>query len=160
MLLANPGLKHDISPLTGHPAFVSAAQRIAFQDTLETRKITSMQTIAGTGANHIIAQLLSDVATPKTVWLSDPSWENHTKIWTHVNPSIEQRFYPYYDTKTFTLNDEGILATLNNHAKKGDVVVLQACAHNPTGVDPSQEFWKKMAKLCHEKEIFPVFDLA
>lgn len=119
-----------------------------------------MQTIAGTGANHIIAQLLSDVATPKTVWLSDPSWENHTKIWNHVNSGIEQRFYPYYNTETFELNDAGILATLQEHAKKGDVIVLQACAHNPTGVDPSQEFWKKMAKLCHEKEIFPVFDLA
>jgi aspartate aminotransferase len=158
--LADPNLNHDISPQLGYPDFVEAARQITFGDALESRTITSMQTIAGTGANQFIARFLSDTLRPKTVWLSDPSWENHTKIWTHVNADIEQRCYPYYDYKSSTLDIEGMISTLRDEATSGDVIVLQACAHNPTGLDPSRDQWQRIAEICEEKQIFPVFDSA
>ena len=119
-----------------------------------------MQTVSGTGANHFIARLLSDVRPPKTVWLPDPTWDNHGKLWAHVDPAIEQRFYPYFDHEKFALDREGMLSTLRQQAVGGDVIVLHACAHNPTGVDPSREDWEAIARVCEEKGIFPVFDLA
>lgn len=144
----------------GHPDFVSVARQITFKDTLESRVIASMQTISGTGALHFIARLLSDVVQPKTIWFSNPTWENHPKIWSHVNAGIEQRFYPYYDDKTSTLDIEGMISTLKEQASKGDVILLQACAHNPTGLDPSREQWEAIAAVCGEKGLFPIFDSA
>jgi aspartate aminotransferase, cytoplasmic len=160
ILEADPSLNHELSPLLGHTDFVSVARQIAFKDALDDRIVTSMQTISGTGANHIIARFLSDNLQPKAVWLSDPTWDNHPKIWRHTNPSIEQRLYPYYDYKTAALDSEGMLSTLEEHASKGDVIILQACAHNPTGLDPSRENWEAIAEICERKGIFPIFDSA
>ncbi|RMJ24547.1 hypothetical protein PHISP_04588 [Aspergillus sp. HF37] len=160
VLQADQNLNHDITPQMGHPDLVSVARQIIFKDTMDSRAITSMQTISGTGANHFIARLLSDVLHPKSVWLSDPSWENHAKIWRHVNPAIEQRFYPYYDYQTSTLDIGRTVSTLREQASKGDTIVLQACAHNPTGLDPSRDDWEAIAEVCEEKELFPIFDSA
>ncbi|KAF4339690.1 aspartate aminotransferase [Fusarium beomiforme] len=160
ILQADPHLNHDISPQMGYPDLVSVAREITFKDTLGSRSITSMQTIAGTGANYLIARFLSSVSQPKTVWLSNPTWENHPKIWRHTNPATEQRLYPYYNDKTSALDIEGMISTLKEQASKGDVVVLQACAHNPTGLDPSREQWAAIADVCEEKGLFPVFDSA
>ncbi len=38
--------------------------------------------------------------------------------------------------------------------------MLHACAHNPTGVDPTQEQWKEMADVIRAKKHFPFFDTA
>ncbi|RAL02534.1 PLP-dependent transferase [Aspergillus ibericus CBS 121593] len=160
ILESNPNLNHDISPQLGHPDLVSVAREITFADTLATRTIVSMQTIAGTGANNTIARLISDILHPKHIWLSNPSWENHPKIWAHVDAGIEQRLYPYYDEETSTLDIEGMVATLRQHAVKGDAIVLQACAHNPTGMDPSRALWEAIAQVCEEKGLFPIFDSA
>ncbi|KAF9768359.1 hypothetical protein IL306_014360 [Fusarium sp. DS 682] len=94
IIQADLHLNHDISPQMGHPDLVSVARQITFKDTLGSRSITSMQTIAGTGANYLIARFLSGIAQPKNVWLSNPTWENHPKIWRHTNPATEQRLYP------------------------------------------------------------------
>ncbi|KAI0536527.1 aspartate aminotransferase-like protein [Xylaria digitata] len=160
ILLADPNLDHDISPQSGHSAFVTIARQIAFGDKLYSRTVTSMQTIGGTGANHFAARLISNTLRPRAVWLSDPSWENHAKIWKQVDASIRQHYYPYCDWTKFTLDIEGMISKLQNQATKGDVVILQACAHNPTGLDPSREQWHRIAEVCEEKELFPIFDLA
>ncbi|KAF5704414.1 aspartate aminotransferase [Fusarium mundagurra] len=160
IIQANPNLNHDISPQMGYPDLVSVAREITFKDKLGSRSITSMQTIAGTGANYLIARFLSSVSQPNTVWLSNPTWENHPKIWKHTNPTTKQRLYPYYNHKTSTLDIEGMVSKLKEEASKGDVIVLQACAHNPTGLDPSREQWEVIAGICEEKGLFPIFDSA
>ena len=38
--------------------------------------------------------------------------------------------------------------------------MLHACAHNPTGIDPTQEQWKELSDLVAEKKLFPFFDMA
>lgn len=45
-------------------------------------------------------------------------------------------------------------------AAPGSIVLLHACAHNPTGVDPTNAQWHELAKLCKEKKLFPFFDSA
>ncbi|KAK4236137.1 pyridoxal phosphate-dependent transferase [Achaetomium macrosporum] len=160
VLLADKSLNHNLQPQNGHPGLVSVARELTFSDTLDGRSIASMQAISGTGANHLVARFLSDVLQPKTVWFSNPTWENHREIWRHVNPAINQRNYPYYDDRTSTIDSQGMLSTLRGHASRGDVIILQACAHNPTGVDPSRELWEAIAAVCEEKGLFPVFDSA
>jgi aspartate aminotransferase len=40
------------------------------------------------------------------------------------------------------------------------VILLHACAHNPTGVDPTHDQWKEISNLFKEKKHFPFFDMA
>ena len=40
------------------------------------------------------------------------------------------------------------------------IVLLHACAHNPTGVDPTPEQWKEISDIVKEKQLFPFFDMA
>lgn len=39
-------------------------------------------------------------------------------------------------------------------------MLLQACAHNPTGIDLSHEQWLAVAQLVRERQLFPFFDCA
>lgn len=45
-------------------------------------------------------------------------------------------------------------------APKGSIVVLHACAHNPTGVDPTQDQWRAIAEVMWEGSLLPFFDCA
>ncbi|OAA66679.1 aspartate aminotransferase [Niveomyces insectorum RCEF 264] len=160
ILATDPNLKHDILPQLGHAGFIAVARELSFGETLDGRVVTSIQTIAGTGANHFIARFASDHLHPKSVWFPDPTWDNHPEIWKIVNPTIKQHYYPYANLETFTIDIRGLVTTLREKASKGDAVVLQACAHNPTGLDPSKEQWEAIANVCEEKGLFPIFDSA
>jgi aspartate/methionine/tyrosine aminotransferase len=40
------------------------------------------------------------------------------------------------------------------------LIALAACAHNPTGVDPTPEQWAAISRLMKDKSHFPFFDMA
>lgn len=52
-----------------------------------------------------------------------------------------------------------MMSTLST-APKGSIVVLHACAHNPTGVDPTPEQWVRLAEIMRANSLFPFFDAA
>jgi aspartate aminotransferase len=161
ILNADKSENHEHLPLTGHPKLISGARNLVFgAGSDELARVATLQTISGTGSNHLGARLMSDTTSPKRVWISDPSWINHKKVWKTVNPSIERRSYPYHDSIKQSLNFDGMMDTLRSEALPGDVVILHACAHNPTGIDLSKEQWTAVADLCEEKALFPFFDLA
>lgn len=124
------------------------------------KTIASIQTIAGTGANHLGALLLAKACRPRTVWISDPSWINHQEIWNLVDSSVQRKTYPYFNAESFTVNFEAIIETLQSKAVGGDVVILHGCAHNPTGLDFNKDQWKVISRVCQEKKLVPFFDLA
>ena len=121
-------------------------------------RIASVQTVAGTGANHLGALFLKNFLKPKHVWLSNPTWANHHTIWEVAG--VDAKSYPYYDPVTCSLDFNGMVSTLESQAEPGDVILLHACAHNPTGLDPTHEQWIALADLCERKSIFPFFDSA
>ena len=43
---------------------------------------------------------------------------------------------------------------------EGSVIMLHACAHNPTGVDPTPEQWKEMSAVIKQRGLLPFFDMA
>ncbi|KAG8354005.1 hypothetical protein FVEN_g8116 [Fusarium venenatum] len=55
---------------------------------------------------------------------------------------------------------EAMTETLRKNARAGDVIILHACAHNPTGADLTSEQWKTVAEICKKSSLFPVFDIA
>ncbi|EKG17946.1 Dihydrodipicolinate synthetase-like protein [Macrophomina phaseolina MS6] len=161
-ILADPTIDHEYQPMTGHPSFVAHAQNLTFGPLTPqlAPRIASIQTISGTGANHMAARFLSDVLRPARVWISDPTWGNHHLLWEVAAPHVKQRLYPYYDAATRGLDLAGMLRTLDAEAQPGDVILLHACAHNPTGIDPSPAQWSAIADLCERKGLFPFFDSA
>ncbi|KAF8478639.1 aspartate aminotransferase [Russula ochroleuca] len=163
ILLSDPTLNHEYLPITGLPEFVSAAARLILghdSPAIADDRVVSVQTISGTGANHLGALFLSRYYPfngDKVVYLSDPTWVNHFAIFENVG--IKQRLYPYYDPKTIGLDFDGFIATLRS-APERSVFLLHACAHNPTGVDPTVEQWKTIAGVFLAKKHYAFFDSA
>ncbi|CEJ59595.1 hypothetical protein PMG11_08214 [Penicillium brasilianum] len=124
----------------------------------QRKRVVSVQTVSGTGANRLGAELLARNIRPGCVWVPDPTWANHHTIWELAG--VERKTYPYYDSVSQSFNFEGTIRTLSESARKNDIVILHACAHNPTGADPSKEQWEALAKLCNAKGLIPFFDLA
>jgi len=91
------------------------------------------------------------------VYVSRPTWGNHNAI--IEKAGLKWIEYPYFDAKTKGLDFEGMKTTLKA-AKPYSIVLLHACAHNPTGVDPTLDQWKELAALFKEKKLFPFFDSA
>ncbi|KAG5805864.1 hypothetical protein H9Q74_009558 [Fusarium xylarioides] len=149
--------RHDYLPIEGDQQFLKVARDLIFaeQDDLS---IASVQTVSGTGANHIGARFVADYLRPQNIWVSDPTWANHHMIWESVG--MKPRLYPYYKMSDCSLDFEGMIKTLEEQAQPRDAVLLHACAHNPTGLDPTKEQWKAIAELCQRKQLFPFFDAA
>ena len=122
------------------------------------KRVTSMQTISGTGAVHLGGLFISRFYRPTpTIYLSNPTWANHNQIFSNVQLKIAQ--YPYFDKSTKGLDFKGMTKALKD-APERSVILLHACAHNPTGVDPTREQWKEIAEIMKAKKQFPFFDCA
>jgi len=163
ILLNDETLDHEYLPITGLADFTSAAAKLilgADSPAIKEGRTVSVQTISGTGANHLGALFLSKFykwnGSPK-VYLSNPTWANHHAIFRNVG--IEPVDYAYYDPKTIGLDFTGFIAALEN-APDRSVFLLHACAHNPTGVDPTQEQWKAIAAAIGAKKHYTFFDCA
>jgi aspartate aminotransferase len=93
----------------------------------------------------------------KKVYLSNPTWVNHQQIFSNVGiPNVQ---YPYFSKETRGLDFEGMKSAIEGAADRS-VILLHACAHNPTGVDPTADQWKELAALMRQKNHFPFFDCA
>ena len=111
----------------------------------------------GTGALRVGCDFIKQQNVATTIWISDPTWANHYQIATSAGLKYER--YPYYDRATHGLAFDKMLETLDQ-AQEGDVVLLHACCHNPTGIDPTQEQWEQIATFLAEKKLLPLIDFA
>ncbi|KAK7467029.1 Aspartate aminotransferase, cytoplasmic [Stygiomarasmius scandens] len=163
ILLNTPSLDHEYLPITGLPEFTAAAAKLILgpdSPAIAEARVTTVQTISGTGANHLGALFLERFypwTGPKEVYLSDPTWANHPAIFKNVG--INPRTYPYYDPKTIGLDFDGFMNALTS-APNHSIFLIHACAHNPTGVDPTKEQWNKIAEVMLQKEHYGFFDCA
>lgn len=157
--------RHEYLSIQGDLEFLRLARDLVFgrredSDEISTlrNRVTSIQTVSGTGANHLGAQFLARSLKPKTVWIPEPTWGNHHAIWKLAN--VEIKTYPYYNFVDKCFDHDRAISCLSRQTKEGDVVVLHACAHNPTGADPSKENWKLIASIFQSRRLIPFFDLA
>ncbi|KAK9448064.1 pyridoxal phosphate-dependent transferase [Limtongia smithiae] len=165
LLKDDPTLDHEYLPITGLPDFTAASAKLvlgADADAIKTDRVASVQTISGTGANHLGALFLArhppttSNGTP-SVYISSPTWPNHKQIFANVGIPVKE--YPYWDAATLGLDLTGFLATLEA-ADPGSIILLHACAHNPTGVDPTPDQWKTIAEVMIRRNLFAFFDCA
>ncbi|XP_072041873.1 aspartate aminotransferase, cytoplasmic-like [Amphiura filiformis] len=160
-LAADHSLNHEYLPISGLPEFTSASVNLILgadnPAVLENRAL-GFQALSGTGALRLGAEFLSRQAKYNIVYLPDPTWPNHNGIFKAAMFS-ELRKYRYFKADTRGLHIEGMLEDLRG-APENAVVILHACAHNPTGVDPTWEQWKQIAEVCKAKKLFVFFDAA
>ncbi|XP_032691060.1 aspartate aminotransferase, cytoplasmic isoform X2 [Odontomachus brunneus] len=152
---------HEYLPVLGLDAFSEAATSMllgANSPVIAQGRAFSIQSLSGTGALRVTAEFLSHVLQYDTFYYSKPSWENHRLVFTNggFKHACE---YTYWDEKTRSIDLEGMLDDLRN-APENAVIILHACAHNPTGCDPTPEQWAKIADVIEEKRLFPLFDSA
>ncbi len=158
-LAANPAPRGYLA-IDGFAAYVQAAQQQVFgadAAVLEDGRVASLQALGGTGALKVGADFLKRLQPGATVWISDPSWENHRALFT--NAGFEVVAYPYYDAAAQGVAFERMLGALAD-AKSGDIVVLHACCHNPTGVDLTPAQWQQLVPLLQGRGLIPFVDMA
>ncbi|KAJ3737177.1 glutamic oxaloacetic transaminase AAT1 [Lentinula guzmanii] len=148
-------------PITGHAEFTKNAAKLAYgADSIPLTQgaIAVTQSISGTGALRIGGAFLArHYPNAKIIYLPTPSWGNHTPIFR--DSGLEVRGYRYFNKETVGLDFEGLKADLLA-APEQSIVLLHACAHNPTGIDPTDEQWKEISNIVKEKKLFPFFDMA
>jgi aromatic-amino-acid transaminase len=147
---------HSYVPIDGLPAFNAAVAKVIFADSADLAYVATVQGLGGTGALKLGAELLKVVSPGVKVWISDPSWENHRALFSAAGFAVET--YPYYGADG-ELNFAGLIAALET-IPAGDIVLLHACCHNPTGLDLSQDQWRQIAKLVRERGLIPFLDTA
>ena len=147
-------------PIDGLAAYDQAVQRLLFGEDSELIKqgrLVTAQSLGGTGALTIGANFLKRFVPEARVLISDPSWENHRGLFEAAGFAVGT--YPYYDAASHGLNFAGMCASLQAAAPR-TVVVLHACCHNPTGVDPTAEQWKQIVSIVRERNLVGFLDLA
>ncbi|KAK3361200.1 pyridoxal phosphate-dependent transferase [Lasiosphaeria ovina] len=164
ILRNDPDLNHEYLPIAGLASFTRKAAELLLgtsAPTISEKRVASVQTISGTGAVHLGALFLARFykihGANRTVYLSNPTWANHNQIFTNVGLPIAT--YPYFHKETRGLDIEGMKRALAD-APEHSIILLHACAHNPTGVDPTTDQWREIASVMAAKKHFPFFDCA
>ncbi|KAK4544124.1 hypothetical protein LTR36_004622 [Oleoguttula mirabilis] len=165
LLRKDPDLNHEYLPIAGLADFTSASQKLILgksSPAITDKRVVSLQSVSGTGALHLGALFLTRFYNPaaadaKTIYVSTPTWANHNQLFSNVK--LPMKGYPYFSKETKGLDFDGMVSTIES-APEGSIILLHACAHNPTGVDPTQEQWTKVAQVMKAKRHFPFFDCA
>ncbi|RTZ47770.1 aspartate/tyrosine/aromatic aminotransferase [Candidimonas sp. SYP-B2681] len=147
-------------PIEGIPGYNNGAQTLLFgadSPLISSGRVLTAQALGGTGALKIGADFLKQLLPDSKVVISNPSWENHRALFERAGFTVDT--YPYYDSKTHGLDFAGMLAGLQALPEQ-TVVVLHACCHNPTGVDPTLEQWQQIVQVVADKNLVPFLDIA
>ena len=147
-------------PIDGNAAYNQAVRDLLFgagSERASDGSVVTIQALGGTGALKVGADYLKKLLPQTTLYISDPSWENHRALFESVGFPVE--VYPYYDPATRGVDFAAMkqkLATLPPRA----IVLLHACCHNPTGADLIGGQWQEVAAICKEKNLVPFLDMA
>ena len=143
--------------LAGDPAFADAMIALILDDAVPRNTIAAAATPGGTGAVRQAFEMIQMARPEARVFVSDPTWPNHLSILKYLG--IEAVPYRYFDDETRGVDFDGLIADLKT-AKKGDVVLLHGCCHNPTGANLNAAEWDAVIKVLLETGATPMIDIA
>lgn len=147
-------------PIDGVPAYNKAVQALllgADSPVTGAGRAVTVQTLGGTGGLKVGADFLKRFFPQSVVYISQPSWENHRQLFEAAGFKVET--YPYYDAGTHGLDFDGMLNAIKKLPARS-IVLLHACCHNPTGVDPTREQWKALVEVFKTADLIPFIDFA
>ena len=143
----------------GNPLFGKVINELvlgADSQLITEQRAGATQTPGGTGALRLAADFIAQCLPGKGVWLSNPTWPIHETIFAAAKFKVSH--YPYVGSDN-RLEVEAMLAVLKE-VPKGDVVLLHACCHNPTGFDLSHDDWKRVLEVVRSRDLLPLIDFA
>lgn len=154
--LAERSESKEYRGLSGNAAFNRALLGMVLGTGGPADRAAAVQTVAGSGALRLLADLICRTRPGATVWISDPAYVNHRPILEAAGLNV--RTYAWRDAAG-DFDADGALRDLAG-AQRDDVVLLQGCCHNPTGADPSRQAWEALAELAGRAGWVPFVDLA
>ena len=154
-------LDHEYLPIQGLEAFRNASVKLAYGDSAAVRegKIASIQCLSGTGSLRLGAAFLERFYNggEKVIYLPNPTWGNHKNV--IRDSKMAWKDYKYYEPAMHGINMGKLLGDLNAFPSKS-IIMLHACAHNPTGADPTHEEWIQIRETMQKKHHIAFFDMA
>jgi len=148
-------------PIDGLAHYRQLAQNLAFSEQhpcVQDKSIATIQTLGGSGALKVGADFIKHYFPNASIWLSDPSWENHAAIFS--GSGLKLNYYPYYSANSAdNLCFAETLHTIST-IPQGDVILLHASCHNPTGTDWSRTQWEELIALINQRGLIVFFDMA
>lgn len=143
--------------LAGDPAFADAMIDLVLGDAVPRDTIAAAATPGGTGAVRQAFEMIQMARSDARVFVSDPTWPNHLSILDYLN--METVPYRYFDNDTRGIDFDGLIADLKT-ARKGDVVLLHGCCHNPTGANLNVAQWDAVLEVLLHTGAMPMIDIA
>ncbi|MCL1037939.1 aspartate/tyrosine/aromatic aminotransferase [Shewanella submarina] len=145
---------------TGSAQFNTLMSELAFgkdHPALLAGRIRTVSTPGGTGALRVAADFIQRCKPGATIWVSDPTWANHTGLFETAGLTVKT--YPYYDYDSKSIKFDEMLACLKQ-VDEQDVVLLHACCHNPSGADLNQSQWDQVIDVIASRGCMPLIDMA
>ena len=145
---------------TGSSLFNDEMAKLIFgpdHKVLNENRSRTVSTPGGTGALRVAAEFIKSCKAGATIWISNPTWANHTGLFEAAGLTVKT--YPYYDYENKNLDFDGMLAALKQ-VSSDDAVLLHACCHNPSGMDLNQQQWQQIAEVAKSVGFTPVIDMA
>ena len=159
MILNSQSTKAYVGPV-GAVDYNDTIARMVLGDALANqlgKRRMTVQTPGGTGGLRLTADFIRKVNPDATVWVSDPTWANHSPLISAAGLKIQK--YPYYNYETHSIRFDEMAECLRK-IPKGDLVLLHGCCHNPSGADLSREQWQVIRDLALETGFTVFIDLA
>ncbi|KAL2398606.1 Aspartate aminotransferase, mitochondrial [Exophiala dermatitidis] len=154
-------LDHEYLPILGLQNFRSAVGELVLGSEAYAaigNRLATAQSLSGTGSLHLAGALIRNYSgLNRQVWVSEPTWSNHHLVFSSLG--FEVQTYRYYDPGSRSLDWSSYMDALRT-AERRSIIVLHACAHNPTGCDPTKDQWREIGRIMKERELFPLFDAA
>jgi len=141
----------------GAADFNSAIQKLIFGDSNLDDRIVTIQAPGGSGSLRVAAELILRASPSSSVWVSDPTWANHIPLLSSAG--INLKSYPYYNFQKHVIKFDEMLDELGK-APPGDIVLLHACCHNPTGLDLTKDQWHLLTDIIIKRDLIPFIDIA
>ncbi|MDR8523762.1 amino acid aminotransferase [Shewanella fidelis] len=145
---------------TGSADFNQLMSELAFgsdHPALLANRVRTVSTPGGTGALRVAADFIKRCNPNATLWVSDPTWANHTGLFEAAGITVKT--YPYYDYDNKTLKFDEMKTALSSIGAD-DVVLLHACCHNPSGMDLTNEQWDEIIAISANQGFTPLIDMA
>jgi len=158
-LLARQSTKSYVGP-AGNPAFNEAIERLVLGEEHEARltaRVRTVQAPGGCGALRLGAELIRAVSPDSVVYVSTPTWANHSPLLS--GSGLKLAPYPYFDPATGGVQFAAMAAALERLPARA-VVLLHASCHNPTGADLSPAQWRELLELVKRRQLLPFIDMA
>ncbi|GAV74678.1 LOW QUALITY PROTEIN: Aminotran_1_2 domain-containing protein [Cephalotus follicularis] len=138
--------------------FVEESVKLVYgkdSDVVNEGRFSGIQALSGTGACRLFAEFQRRFYPKSRIYFPHPTWSNHHNIWRDAQ--IPESTFHYYHPNSKGLN---FAALMSDNAPDGSFFLLHPCAHNPTGVDPTEEQWREISCQFKAKNHFPFFDMA